>query len=273
MDLTAYIRDVPDFPKPGVLFKDITPLLADPDGVRVRGRPAGGPLRQPRRSTRSPRPRPAGSCSPPRWPWSCSKPLVPLRKPGKLPYHDPQLQVRPGVRVGRAAHPHRRRSRPGAGAAGGRRAGDRRDDGRGVQADRAGRRHRRRVRVPDRAGVPQGRATSWPGTTCSACSPTDRGPPSLCPGTTTTATTTAATPTGTTTGDDDREGDDAARSRGRPRPGPGARDRHAGDSPASSLLMIPLGAAQLHHPAGHDRKPSGSRSTRTRTCRRPRSSR
>src|SRR5687767_8089736 len=24
------IRDVPDYPKPGVLFKDITPLLADP---------------------------------------------------------------------------------------------------------------------------------------------------------------------------------------------------------------------------------------------------
>jgi adenine phosphoribosyltransferase len=27
----ALIRDVPDFPKPGILFKDITPLLADPD--------------------------------------------------------------------------------------------------------------------------------------------------------------------------------------------------------------------------------------------------
>lgn len=30
MDLESYIRDIPDFPKPGVLFKDITPLLADP---------------------------------------------------------------------------------------------------------------------------------------------------------------------------------------------------------------------------------------------------
>jgi len=30
MTLSDYIRDVPDFPKPGVLFKDITPLLADP---------------------------------------------------------------------------------------------------------------------------------------------------------------------------------------------------------------------------------------------------
>lgn len=27
--LAAHVRDVPDFPKPGVLFKDITPLLAD----------------------------------------------------------------------------------------------------------------------------------------------------------------------------------------------------------------------------------------------------
>ena len=30
MDLANYIRDVPDFPKPGILFKDITPLLGDP---------------------------------------------------------------------------------------------------------------------------------------------------------------------------------------------------------------------------------------------------
>jgi adenine phosphoribosyltransferase len=30
MDLAAKIRDVPDFPKPGIVFKDIMPLLADP---------------------------------------------------------------------------------------------------------------------------------------------------------------------------------------------------------------------------------------------------
>jgi adenine phosphoribosyltransferase len=30
MDLTAHIRAVPDFPKPGILFRDITPLLAEP---------------------------------------------------------------------------------------------------------------------------------------------------------------------------------------------------------------------------------------------------
>ncbi len=32
--LEAFIRDVPDFPVPGVLFKDITPLLADPAAWR-----------------------------------------------------------------------------------------------------------------------------------------------------------------------------------------------------------------------------------------------
>ena len=29
MDLRAHIRDIPDFPKPGIVFKDITPLLLD----------------------------------------------------------------------------------------------------------------------------------------------------------------------------------------------------------------------------------------------------
>jgi adenine phosphoribosyltransferase len=31
MDLKSYIRDVPDFPKKGILFKDIMPLIASPD--------------------------------------------------------------------------------------------------------------------------------------------------------------------------------------------------------------------------------------------------
>jgi len=30
VDLRAFIRDIPDFPKPGIVFKDITPLLLDP---------------------------------------------------------------------------------------------------------------------------------------------------------------------------------------------------------------------------------------------------
>ena len=34
-DLKAKIRDVPDFPKPGIVFKDIMPLLADPEALRA----------------------------------------------------------------------------------------------------------------------------------------------------------------------------------------------------------------------------------------------
>ncbi|HWJ08467.1 MAG TPA: adenine phosphoribosyltransferase [Nocardioides sp.] len=47
--LTRLVRDIPDFPEPGVLFKDITPLLADPagfaavvDGLAVAGRDVTG---------------------------------------------------------------------------------------------------------------------------------------------------------------------------------------------------------------------------------------
>jgi adenine phosphoribosyltransferase len=29
--ITAHVRDIPDYPQPGVLFKDITPLLGDPE--------------------------------------------------------------------------------------------------------------------------------------------------------------------------------------------------------------------------------------------------
>ena len=32
-DLADHIRDIPDFPKPGILFKDITPLLLDADAL------------------------------------------------------------------------------------------------------------------------------------------------------------------------------------------------------------------------------------------------
>lgn len=34
MDLKSLIRDIPDFPKPGILFRDITTLLCDPEGLR-----------------------------------------------------------------------------------------------------------------------------------------------------------------------------------------------------------------------------------------------
>jgi adenine phosphoribosyltransferase len=35
VELTDYIRLIPDFPKPGILFRDITPLLASPQAFRA----------------------------------------------------------------------------------------------------------------------------------------------------------------------------------------------------------------------------------------------
>lgn len=34
MDLKKYIKDIPDFPEPGFLFRDVTPLLADKDAYQ-----------------------------------------------------------------------------------------------------------------------------------------------------------------------------------------------------------------------------------------------
>ena len=85
MDLTKYIRDIPDFPKPGILFKDITPLLAAPDAFHeaidrmtehYRGRPVDAVAAVEARGFLFAAPLAL----------SLHRPLVPLRKPGKLPY-------------------------------------------------------------------------------------------------------------------------------------------------------------------------------------------
>ena len=34
-DLSSFVRDIPDFPQPGIVFKDITPLLGDPAAFRA----------------------------------------------------------------------------------------------------------------------------------------------------------------------------------------------------------------------------------------------
>jgi adenine phosphoribosyltransferase len=84
IDLKQKIRDIPDFPQPGILFRDITPLLQDPDafqfvidrltdeyrnadlnavvGIESRGFLFGTPLAQ-----------------------NLDLPFVPVRKAGKLP--------------------------------------------------------------------------------------------------------------------------------------------------------------------------------------------
>ena len=43
--LRSRIRDVPDFPKEGIIFKDITPLLQDPEALRLACRQMADPFR------------------------------------------------------------------------------------------------------------------------------------------------------------------------------------------------------------------------------------
>jgi adenine phosphoribosyltransferase len=42
VDLRRRIRDIPDFPRPGIVFKDITPLLLDPASLRYAIEMLGG---------------------------------------------------------------------------------------------------------------------------------------------------------------------------------------------------------------------------------------
>jgi adenine phosphoribosyltransferase len=45
VDLLSYIREVPDFPKPGILFKDITTLLREPAALDAAVRQLADPYR------------------------------------------------------------------------------------------------------------------------------------------------------------------------------------------------------------------------------------
>jgi len=45
LDLTTLIRDIPDYPKPGIMFKDITPLLRDPAGLAMAVELMANPFR------------------------------------------------------------------------------------------------------------------------------------------------------------------------------------------------------------------------------------
>jgi adenine phosphoribosyltransferase len=85
MDLKAYIRDVPDFPKPGVLFKDITPLLADPEAFAYAvAKLSAHYATRPIDAIAAAEARGFLLAAP--MALELRKPLIPLRKPGKLPY-------------------------------------------------------------------------------------------------------------------------------------------------------------------------------------------
>lgn len=45
-DLRSYIRDVPDFPTQGILFRDVTPLLASPEAFAAAVNAMAAPFRR-----------------------------------------------------------------------------------------------------------------------------------------------------------------------------------------------------------------------------------
>ncbi|MBN2447442.1 MAG: adenine phosphoribosyltransferase [Phycisphaerae bacterium] len=83
-DLHGLIRDVPDFPKPGILFKDITPLLADARGLALAVELMTKPYRDMRiAAVASAESR--GFIFGTSIARELSAGFIPIRKPGKLP--------------------------------------------------------------------------------------------------------------------------------------------------------------------------------------------
>src|SRR4029079_14787354 len=91
IDPRDYIRDIPDFPKPGILFKDITPLLAHPEAFAESIRQLSDHYgNQPIDAIAAAEARGFLFAAP--LALRLHKPLVPLRKPGKLPYRTYSLK-------------------------------------------------------------------------------------------------------------------------------------------------------------------------------------
>ncbi|MGI9211167.1 MAG: adenine phosphoribosyltransferase [Methylococcaceae bacterium] len=83
--LKARIRDIPDFPKPGILFKDITPLVKDPASLRLAVHQLLHPfLGQEITAVAGMEAR--GFIFGSLVAWELGVGFIPLRKPGKLPY-------------------------------------------------------------------------------------------------------------------------------------------------------------------------------------------
>jgi adenine phosphoribosyltransferase len=85
LDLTQFIRNIPNFPKPGILFRDITPLLANPAAFREAIARMASPFR-----TRgidnivAAEARGFIFAAPLALELNCG--FTPIRKPGKLPF-------------------------------------------------------------------------------------------------------------------------------------------------------------------------------------------
>jgi len=89
--LKALIRDVPDFPKPGILFKDITPLLADPEGLRDATQAMARPFQE-ERIDRVVGIESRGFILGAIVARELGVGFIPVRKPGKLPYESTSIE-------------------------------------------------------------------------------------------------------------------------------------------------------------------------------------
>lgn len=109
--LRQLIRDIPDFPKPGIVFKDITPLLASPAGLSL----AVEYLTQPFRHLKVDFVAGAesrGFIFGTAVARNLSAGFIPIRKPGKLPYdtHEEEYMLEYGTDT---VEIHRDAVRPG----------------------------------------------------------------------------------------------------------------------------------------------------------------
>ncbi|MFO0959838.1 MAG: adenine phosphoribosyltransferase [Isosphaeraceae bacterium] len=86
IELRDHIRDIPDFPKPGILFRDITPMLGNPVAFRESIRRLGDAFRD-RQIDAIAAAEARGFIFGAPLAIELGVGFVPIRKPGKLPYN------------------------------------------------------------------------------------------------------------------------------------------------------------------------------------------
>ncbi len=85
LDLKRYVRSIRDFPKPGILFRDITPLLSAPDAFRAAVQHLADHFRgHGVNAVAAAEARGFIFAAPLALELNCS--FIPVRKPGKLPF-------------------------------------------------------------------------------------------------------------------------------------------------------------------------------------------
>jgi adenine phosphoribosyltransferase len=90
LKLSDYIRCIPDFPKPGILFYDITTLLAAPEAFRLAVVEMANPFRRDKIDVVAAAESRGFIFAAP-IAMELNAALVPIRKPGKLPFNTQSL--------------------------------------------------------------------------------------------------------------------------------------------------------------------------------------